>query len=243
MKRRAENTEKSSWWILLVLVERFRVFPFFVRFFVFGLAGGGVCFFSGLGVGMLSIFLFLVCATGLGWGVSLVFFSFEGKGGFVNSHFRFGFLLFLLSETFFFFSFFWRFFHCELVPRVEFGGVFPPFGIFRVVSFGVPFLNTVVLLSSGVAVTLAHKEVLEKGSPFFSLFFTFLLGCLFLFFQFKEYRGCGFSFSDRVFGRVFYILTGFHGFHVFLGSFFLLLCSVFSGFITSFSHVFFQCSV
>lgn len=110
------------------------------------------------------------------------------------------------------------------VPRVEFGGAFPPFGLFAVSAVGVPLLNTVILLSSGVSVTLAHKAVVGKYSPFLPLVCTFLLGFLFLGLQMKEYFGCSFCISDRVFGRTFFLLTGFHGFHVLLGRFLLFWC-------------------
>lgn len=62
-------------------------------------------------------------------------------------------MLFILSEVFFFFSFFWAFFSCRLVPGIEVGGVWPPVGVVPLRTFRLPLLGTAVLLSSGVRVT------------------------------------------------------------------------------------------
>lgn len=92
--------------------------------------------------------------------------------------------------------------------------------------FQIPLLNTVILLSSGVRVTWAHHCIIEGDfdGGWISLFITFFLGFYFSFLQGYEYYEASFRISDSVYGSVFFIATGFHGFHVIIGSTFLLVC-------------------
>lgn len=139
---------------------------------------------------------------------------------------RVGIILFIVSEVFFFFSFFWAFFHRSLRPSVEIGRVWPPAGIITLSPWGVPLLNTLVLLSSGVTVTWAHHSLLANSTPerVWALLFTILLGVYFTYLQACEYAETSFSISDRVYGAVFFVATGFHGAHVIIGTTFLAVC-------------------
>jgi cytochrome c oxidase subunit 3 len=130
---------------------------------------------------------------------------------------KFSFILFLLRELIFFFSIFWFYFSVSLVPRVELGEIWGPFGLVLINPFGLPFFNTILLLSRAVFLTWAHNQLLENGSVFNSLFISIFLGFVFLSIQFQEYNISFFALNDRVFGTIFYFGTGFHGLHVVIG--------------------------
>lgn len=136
-----------------------------------------------------------------------------------------GMILFIVSEFFFFFSFFWAFFHSRLRPTVELGSIWPPCGIFPFNPFQVPLLNTVILLSSGITVTWVHQSILNGNlkEGINSLIMTWLLGVYFLFLQGFEYYNASFSINDSVYGSSFFMATGFHGFHVMVGTIFLFI--------------------
>ena len=128
-------------------------------------------------------------------------------------------LLFLLSEVIFFFTFFWAYFHSALREGPELI-TWPPFGVIGIYPFGVPLLNTAILLSSGARVTWAHHSIYRGDikKTFVPLILSIVLGVYFCIIQVVEFLECGFSISDRVYGSVFFITTGFHGLHVILGT-------------------------
>jgi len=139
---------------------------------------------------------------------------------------KIGFILFIVSEILFFFSFFWAFFHSSLSPSIEIGYNWPPMGIDVLNPFSVPLLNTCILLSSGITVTWCHYSIINKNrtNSILSLFITCFLGLIFTTLQGWEYIEASFSFSDSVYGSVFFLATGFHGLHVIIGTIFLLVC-------------------
>lgn len=136
-----------------------------------------------------------------------------------------GIILFIVSEILFFFSFFWAFFHSSLSPSIELGSLWPPCGVFPFNPFQIPLLNTVILLGSGVRITWCHQIILtqEPNIAKNSLFITWLLGLYFLFLQGFEYLISSFSIRDSIYGSTFFISTGFHGFHVIVGTLFLFI--------------------
>lgn len=93
-------------------------------------------------------------------------------------------------------------------------------------AFGIPLLNTVILLSSGVRVTWAHHALMsgEHQKRLISLLLTVVLGLYFTMLQGIEYLEASFRFSDRVYGSTFFLATGFHGLHVLIGTVFLMVC-------------------
>nr|YP_004940450.1 cytochrome c oxidase subunit III [Clava multicornis]AER54459.1 cytochrome c oxidase subunit 3 [Clava multicornis] len=141
---------------------------------------------------------------------------------------KIGFLLFILSEVFYFFSFFWAFFHSSLSPSVELGVMWPPVGIDPLNPFSVPLLNTAILLSSGATVTWCHHSIVNgnKNEAITSLTFTVLLGIIFTSLQAFEYVEAPFCIADSVYGSTFFVATGFHGLHVIIGTIFLFVCLI-----------------
>nr|YP_010489352.1 cytochrome c oxidase subunit III [Strongyloides cebus]UWK23997.1 cytochrome c oxidase subunit III [Strongyloides cebus] len=150
----------------------------------------------------------------------------EGMSGYHNFYvmdgFKLGMILFLFSEFMFFFGVFWVFFDSCLVPVQDLGMSWNSFGISFVNPFGLPLLNTIILLSSGVTITWFHYHFLSNSSCLFSFLLTIFFAFLFLFFQFFEYYTSSFSISDGIQGSIFYFSTGFHGLHVFFGMLFLI---------------------
>nr|WNO18551.1 cytochrome c oxidase subunit III [Pectinodonta sp.] len=139
---------------------------------------------------------------------------------------RWGMILFIVSEVCFFFAFFWAYFHSSLSVTVELGLCWPPTGVVALNPFGVPLLNTLVLLASGVSVTWCHHALMEgdRSLAIKGLSVTVILGVYFTFLQAMEYVETSFCISDSVYGSVFFVATGFHGAHVLIGSTFLLVC-------------------
>jgi len=139
-----------------------------------------------------------------------------------------GILLFITSEVLFFFSFFWGFFHSSLSVVDNLGNTWPPISIIRFNTFDICLLNTAILLSSGVRLTWSHHRLIKGDytNRLNSLLITILLGLYFTLIQGIEYLEAIFSISDSVYGSVFYVATGFHGFHVIIGSLFLLICLI-----------------
>jgi cytochrome c oxidase subunit 3 len=141
----------------------------------------------------------------------------------VEAGLRWGIILFITSEVFFFLSFFWAFFHRSLAPSVELGRQWPPKGILVFNPFSVPLLNTIILLSSGVSVTWAHHRIIggNHSQSLTALRITITLGAYFTLIQGIEYYEARFSMADSCYGSTFFIATGFHGLHVLVGTIFL----------------------
>jgi len=139
-----------------------------------------------------------------------------------------GMKLFIVSEVMFFFSFFWAYFHFSLTPSIFTGGIWPCFGIPKLDPLAVPFLNTVILLSSGFSVTYSHKSLQSNNrkDALSWLGYTIFLGMVFTVLQGYEYSVLPFNIDTNVYGSIFYMITGFHGFHVIVGTIMLFVCLV-----------------
>ncbi len=138
---------------------------------------------------------------------------------------RMGMALFIASEVMFFVAFFWAFFHNALGFSTN-TLQWPPTTIVPLDAWDLPFYNTVILLTSGVTVTRAHLFI-ERGDNKAAARWTFItaaLGALFLSLQGYEYYHATFKLTDGVYPSTFYLATGFHGFHVFVGTVFLIVC-------------------
>nr|YP_010586022.1 cytochrome c oxidase subunit III [Anisocentropus maculatus]UZZ43758.1 cytochrome c oxidase subunit III [Anisocentropus maculatus] len=155
--------------------------------------------------------------------------TFQGLHTFkVTIGMKWGMILFIVSEIFFFISFFWSFFHNSLTPNIELGSIWPPYLIIPFNPFQIPLLNTIILLMSGVSLTWSHHSMLENNlnQTKTSLLITVILGIYFTILQGYEYIEASFSISDSIFGSTFFIATGFHGLHVIIGTTFLLMCLI-----------------
>jgi len=139
---------------------------------------------------------------------------------------RIGMLLFILSEVMFFFAFFWAFFHSSLSPAIQIGAVWPPAGIVTFNAWGVPFLNTYILVLSGVTITAAHHFILsgKYSEVVKTMVYTIILAVFFTGLQAYEYSESPFTISDGVYGSTFFMATGFHGLHVIIGTTFITVC-------------------
>jgi len=143
----------------------------------------------------------------------------------VKTGLKWGIVLFILREVLFFFRFFWAFFHSRLSPDIELGTTWPPKGIIPFNPYHIPLLNTIILLASGVTITLSHHSILNKNFSiaFTSLLTTILLGIYFSILQAFEYIQSPFRITDRIYGTTFFVATGFHGLHVLIGTRFLIV--------------------
>lgn len=152
--------------------------------------------------------------------------TFQGHHSFkVALGIRWGIILFITSEVFFFLSFFWAFFHSRLAPSVEIGMRWPPLGVIPFNPIQIPLLNTIILLSSGASITWAHHALIKNNfsQTVRALIFTIVLGIYFTILQGYEYVEASFTIADSVYGSSFFIATGFHGLHVIIGTIFIII--------------------
>jgi cytochrome c oxidase subunit 3 len=157
---------------------------------------------------------------------------------------RYGMLLFIASEVMFFVAWFWIFFDMALFHHVRAlsanedvraaWATWPPKGVELVPAFHLPLVNTLTLLLSGTTVTWAHHalQVGDRKGAKIGLALTIALGVLFTSIQAYEYshilhENAFFSpeaANSGLYGSSFFMATGFHGFHVLIGTLFLIVC-------------------
>jgi len=179
--------------------------------------------------------LLVVLYTMFGWWGDTIKEAHQGHHTKVVSlHLRYGMIMFIASEVMFFVAWFWAVFDASLfydqaneVARLEYtGGSWPPAGLEVLDPLHLPLYNTVILLLSGTTVTWAHHALLhdDRNGLKWGLALTVALGVLFSCVQAYEYAHAPFEFSGSLYGATFFMATGFHGFHVLVGTIFLLIC-------------------
>jgi len=174
----------------------------------------------------------------------------ESRGGdhtpVVQIGLRYGMILFIASEIMFFVAFFWMFFEMALwnehrtlssIEEVrQAWSNWPPAGVETLNPWHLPFLNTVTLLLSGTTVTWAHHalQVGDRKAARTGLILTIVLGVLFTAVQAYEYQHIihehlffnEAATNSGLYGSIFFMATGFHGFHVLVGTLFLIVCLI-----------------
>ncbi|WP_319483921.1 cytochrome c oxidase subunit 3 [uncultured Cohaesibacter sp.] len=227
--------------------------PIIASVSAFVMAIGAVTLFHGGTSLILLAGLVGVLYTMLGWWRDVVREAHEGHHTpVVQLHLRYGMILFIASEVMFFVAWFWAFFDASLFAdeakqylRTEFlGGVWPPKGLEVIDPWHLPLFNTLLLLASGTTVTWAHHALLENDRDGVKkgLALTILLGAVFSAVQVYEYVHAPFAFKESIYGATFFMATGFHGFHVFVGTIFLIVCliRVYKGHFTPEQHFGFE---
>lgn len=204
--------------------------PFFVSLCSFSFASSMVFSFHRIEGGwflfFLSLLLLLACA-GFWFRDIILEATYLGQHTLVvKMGLKKGFFMFILSEIMLFFGFFWAFFHSALSPSIVLNGVWPPAGIKPIFPYFYPLFNTLLLITSGFAVTWAHRAFALRSykEAMDSFLLTLLLGFIFILCQGVEYYESTFNFSDSIYACTFYMLTGLHGMHVFVGAVFILVC-------------------
>lgn len=211
--------------------------PFVGAVGAFILAIGAVNWFHGSEPWVLYLGLAVVLYTMFGWWRDVIR---EGQKGdhtpVVQLHLRYGMILFIASEVMFFVAWFWAFFDASLftnepiqAARAAFtGGHWPPQGIEVFDPWHIPLINTLILLTSGTTVTWAHHALIEgdRRGLVQGLVVTVVLGLIFTSLQAYEYHHAAFSFAGNIYGATFFMATGFHGFHVIVGTIFLIVCLI-----------------
>ena len=159
-------------------------------------------------------------------------------------------ILFIASEVMFFVAWFWIFFEMALFHHVRTASpiddvanawkTWPPKGVETVPAFELPLVNTLTLLLSGTTVTWAHHALQtgDRNGAKIGLLLTILLGMLFTSIQVFEYHHIladhlfypiaaeNADFHSGLYGSAFFMATGFHGFHVIIGTIFLSVCLI-----------------
>ncbi len=195
----------------------------------------------------------------------------ESEGGLYNARidtsYRWSMSWFIFSEVMFFGAFFGALFYARAITMPwladldhkllwpDFAGVWGNVGPAGVIEkfdtmgpFPIPTINTALLLASGVTLTISHHALRDnlRGKAAFWLFMTILLGAIFMGFQAYEYMHAyselNLKLTSGIYGSTFFMLTGFHGFHVTMGAIMLsvVLYRLLKGHFTAENHFAFE---
>jgi cytochrome c oxidase subunit III len=246
------------------------IWPLFGSMAALVLAAGGIMWMHNMASANLVFFVGVagILITFFGWWSDVIKEAHAGDHTpIVQLHLRYGMILFIASEVMFFVGWFWAWFDFALFPSTveAVGGTWPPKGMEVFDAFKLPLLNTLILLCSGCTVTWAHHGLLhnerggamkglwgllgvgENDSVKKGLWLTVILGISFTALQAVEYMEAPFPFKaasehGSSYGGAFFMATGFHGFHVLVGTIFLIvnLIRVYKGHFTPRQHFGFE---
>src|SRR5690606_570776 len=225
-----------------------------VALFVMMTGAGGWLNKTALGRRTFIVGVALMIAVFFGWFGDVIRESVSGKyNRQVDVSFRMGMIWFIFSEVMFFGAFFGALFYARQLSLQWLGGAGDGMmtnallwdgytsawpsngpaavgGAYQTVpAWGLPLVNTLILLTSGVTITAAHHALKagRRKALLVGLGLTVLLGCAFLFFQAEEYihaySELNLTMGSGIYGSTFYLLTGFHGAHVTLGTIMLIV--------------------
>ncbi|MCE2716759.1 MAG: cytochrome c oxidase subunit 3 [Pseudomonadota bacterium] len=195
---------------------------------IFVLAVGAVLLMHHIDWWVFAIGIILLIACALGWWLDVIKES--NQPGVhtppVQQGLKIGMALFIASEVMLFVAFFWGYFHSSLNLAGHIAFQWPPKGIIPFDPMQLPYLNTLILLLSGTAITWAHHEMLKGNFSKVTqaLIITVGLGLIFSMVQIVEYAHAAFGLKDGIYPSNFFMATGFHGAHVFIGTIFLCVC-------------------
>lgn len=226
------NNTSSSFALHPYHIVALSPWPILISISVFGILASTALWFNNLNgsgialiLGVISVLVIII-----NW-----FGDITGESSLIGLHTKIvakahviGIGLFITTEFIFFFSIFWAFFHTSLSPTVELGSSWPPLGIEAVNPFIIPLLNTALLISSGATVTYAHHNFFigDRKGAIIGIILTLILAIVFTILQGFEYSVSEFTISDGAFGSCFYFSTGFHGFHVILGTIIIIVAFI-----------------
>jgi cytochrome c oxidase subunit 3 len=211
--------------------------PFIGAISAFVLAVGAITAMHGASWWWIAPGVLGVLYTMFGWWVDVIREAHRGDHTpVVQLHLRYGMIMFIGSEVMFFVAWFWAFFDASLFTdeAIQYarvaatGGEWPPKGLEVLDPWHLPLLNTLILLTSGTTVTWAHHALLHnnRSGLKWGLGLTVALGLLFSAVQAYEYIHAPFDFKGSIYGATFFMATGFHGFHVIIGTIFLIVCLI-----------------
>lgn len=208
--------------------------PFFLSLSLFSLILNSIAFIHYYKLGFLgivfSLFATLTIASLWWWDLIIETQNVWLYTSLIQKNLKLGMILFIISEIFFFFSFFWAFFHSSLSPSIAIGCVWPPnyFDVLLKIidPWDIAIVNTAFLLTSGLLVSWGHHRLRlgDKEDAFFGIFFCLFCASFFIGWQFYEYYYERLLLCDGIYGSCFFMLTGFHGLHVIGGTIFLIVC-------------------
>nr|YP_009726422.1 cytochrome c oxidase subunit III [Batracomorphus lateprocessus]YP_010879004.1 cytochrome c oxidase subunit III [Batracomorphus matsumurai]QHW07513.1 cytochrome c oxidase subunit III [Batracomorphus lateprocessus]WHE42656.1 cytochrome c oxidase subunit 3 [Batracomorphus matsumurai] len=204
--------------------------PILASMSVFSMMTGSIMWMKNMNMYTMMLGMMMIFMVSYQWWRDIVREStFQGMHNKkISQMMKWGMMMFIISEVMFFLSFFWAFFHMSLAPSMEVGMNWPPMGIKSINAMNIPLLNTIILLSSGISITWAHNSMLIKmfNQTMKSLIITILMAIYFTMIQMYEYLELSFTIADSVFGSTFFLMTGFHGIHVIIGTVFILTSTI-----------------